>query len=153
MPLISSQPPGDSGFEEAGAQALEALYNGIVKDIQGLLDRRYKWPGDEESRIEDMLVRLRVWGFEIDIKSGTLEWLLRDCSDEAKAIKTHLDLVRSSLDDFVYFISCEMHDENSLMLTPHALEGDLASPKPDGEIRLDTSAYTRSRGLRLKSGS
>jgi len=58
-----------------------------------------------------MIVQFRIWGIELDIKSGTLRWLQHDYLKEAAAIRVNLQAVRSSLTRFISHMSRELEVE------------------------------------------
>ena len=95
--------PSDSPSprRESGGNDLERLYGAALSDMEGLLDPKYGWTDDEACRIDDMIVQFRIWGIELDIKSGTLRWLQHNYLKEAAAIRVNLQAVRSSLTRFI----------------------------------------------------
>lgn len=105
--------PSDSPSlrHERGDDDLEQLYVAALSDMEGLLDPKYVWKEDEAVSIEDMIVQFRIWGIELDIKSGTLRWLQDDYLKEAAAIRVNLQAVRSTLTRFISHMSREIEVE------------------------------------------
>jgi hypothetical protein len=105
--------PNDSPTprREPGDDDLERLYKAVLSHMEGLLDPGYGWTDDEAFQIDDMIVQFRIWGIELDIKSGTLRWLQHDYLKEAAAIRVNLQAVRSSLTRFISHMSRELEVE------------------------------------------
>ncbi|KAF4986471.1 hypothetical protein FDECE_15940 [Fusarium decemcellulare] len=92
------------------AQRLHDLYGTVVKGFERILDNvRDTWSPCEETQIDDMAVQLRVWGIELDVKSGTFEWLVSNYHEEAAAIQGNLENIQSLFKAWIS--SVEQHEQ------------------------------------------
>ncbi|ETS84737.1 hypothetical protein PFICI_02762 [Pestalotiopsis fici W106-1] len=100
---MSAQHGGGQEVSQIGgaAAAATAQYNSIIQDMKQLLHIKFKWSGDQNRRIKNLVTELLVWGVLIEIETGTLEWFAVKQASSMSMIQAHLLRVSTALADFM----------------------------------------------------
>lgn len=98
----------------ASRLGLTKLYEKTLEKLHALLEGdACNWSEADEIQIDDLLVKLCVWSVELDVESGSLDWLQDHRVKEASVVMSSLELVRSSIAEIGSLISSE-HDTREL---------------------------------------
>lgn len=96
--------------DDAEAVELSALYESILSRFESLFKVANRISEALGAELDDLLFQLRLWATDIKAESSSLDLLDREYHEEAAAVRIHLQIVYSALED----IEADILSENTL---------------------------------------